>query len=128
MLSYVMMILWSCINRKCNIRIYPANHKASIIYGFAAGLITGATNLFFVLKVTGWLGQDYEFLRETPHAKIPFLLMMPFGIILISALVEANFRGFILGRLLIFSGKSKMGAAGTILLSALIFSCDPFML
>ncbi|MEK7871862.1 MAG: CPBP family intramembrane glutamic endopeptidase, partial [Nitrospirota bacterium] len=127
-LSYVMMILWSCINNKSNIRINPANHKVSIIYGFTAGLITGATDLFFILKVTGWLGQDYEFLRETPHSKIPFLLMMPFGIILISALVEANFRGFILGRLLIFSGKSKMGAAGAILVSALIFSCDPFML
>lgn len=127
-LSYVMMILWSCINKKSNIRINPANYKASIIYGFAAGLITGATNLFFILKVTGWLGQDYEFLRETPHAKIPFLLMMPFGIIMVSAFVEINFRGFILNRLLVIFGNGKIGAYLAIALSSVVFSYDPFML
>ncbi|HLF85776.1 MAG TPA: CPBP family intramembrane glutamic endopeptidase [Nitrospiria bacterium] len=127
-LSYVMMIAWSCINKPSNIRINTANYKASIIYGFAVGLITGATNLFFILKVTGWLGQDYEFLRETPHAKMPFLLMMPFGIILISAFVEINFRGFILSRFLTIFRNSSGGAFAAIAISSIVFATDPFML
>ncbi len=127
-LSYVMMIAWSCINKPSNIRINPANYKASIIYGFAAGLITGATNLFFILKITGWLGQDYEFLRETPHAKMPFLLMMPFGIILISAFVEINFRGFILSRFLAMFRNSSGGVFAAIAISSIVFATDPFML
>lgn len=127
-LSYLMMILWSRINRKSNIRINLTNYKASIIYGVAAGLITGGMNLFFILKVTGWLGQDYEFLRETPHAKTPFLLMMPFGIILISALVETNFRGFIMNRFLTIFGNSSGGIYAAIAISSIVFATDPFML
>jgi len=127
-LSYVTMILWSCINKKFNIRINPANYKASIIYGFAAGLITGAINLFFILKVTGWLGQDYEFLRETPHAKIPFLLMMPFGIIMVSSFVEINFRGFIMSRFLTMFRNNSGGAFAAIAISSIVFATDHFML
>lgn len=128
LLSYIMMAFWSWINGgKCPM-INLHNYKLPLIYGVLAGLFTGITNLFFILKITGWLGQGYEFLRETPHARISPFLMMPLGIILISAFVEINFRGFIMDRLLSIFGKARAGAYAAIILSAIIFSYDPFML
>lgn len=128
LISYLMMISWAWINGRTGIKISWHNYKGFFGYGVIAGLFTGITNLFFILKVTEWLGLSYELLRETPHARIPPLLMMPLGIILISAFVEVNFRGFIMNRLLSVLGKGRRGAYSAIALSAIVFSHDPFML
>ena len=83
--------------------------------------------LFRSLQVIPALGGDILFLRETPHARAPFGLMFPVGIAVIRILVELNFRGFQMGRLLTLLGQSPAGRLGAILVSALAFSFDPFM-
>lgn len=128
LLSYSLITSWLWINGRTGVRISWHNYKEPFRYGVIAGLFTGITNLFFIIKISGWLGQSYEFLRETPHAKIPSFLMMPLGIILVSAFVEINFRGFILNKLLAVFGNGKKGAYLAIALSAIVFSYDPFML
>lgn len=99
----------------------------AVVWGVVTGLGTGLANLFAILKVTPWLGGSFEFLRETPHAQVPPLLMLLFGIPLIAVLVELNFRGFILGRLVALFRHRRAGATLAIGLSALSFSYDPFM-
>jgi membrane protease YdiL (CAAX protease family) len=72
-------------------------------------------------------------LRETPHARMPVFIMLPWGILLIAIGVELNFRGFLLGRLAALSQASslrkfpRLGSAAAIIISALVFSFDPFM-
>jgi membrane protease YdiL (CAAX protease family) len=63
------------------------------------------------------------FLTQTPHARLPLWLMIPWFICVIAMFVELNFRGFILGRLLALSVPPPLA----VLLSALLFSFDPFM-
>lgn len=62
-----------------------------------------------------------------PHAHAPPLLILSVGIPLIAVLVELNFRGFILGRLLVLFRRVPAGQVLAIGLSALVFSFDPFM-
>jgi membrane protease YdiL (CAAX protease family) len=100
------------------------------------GLFLGGLNTFVILWIVPILGGDLIFLRETPHAKVPTWIMVPWGILLIAALVELNFRGFLLGRLQRVFGKwfseisSGFHSAGSLLAvvsSALVFAFDPFM-
>jgi len=57
--------------------------------------------IFVILLLIPLFGGDIEFLSNTPHAKIPVLIMVPWVIMVIAMAVELNFRGFLLGRLLI---------------------------
>ena len=93
----------------------------------AVGLITGLLNLWIIVGLTPWLGYSFDFLRDTPHAKMPFAVMVPWGIILIAIFVEVNFRGFLLGRLSVLLGDKPYGPVAAVILSALVFSFDPFM-
>jgi hypothetical protein len=79
------------------------------------------------------MGYDITFLKATPHAQLPVILMIPWFICGIALFVELNFRGFILGRLLEW-GRQLLGPAfsplaGTIAvgISAITFAFDPFM-
>lgn len=127
--SYLSLVLWLCVNHDglTKLGIHRRNLALSCLLGVATGLLTGAINLLVILKLTPFLGESYAFLRNTPHARSPFLLMMPFGISLIAVLVELNFRGFLLGRLLTLWKRRSGGVALAIVLSALTFSFDPFM-
>ena len=95
--------------------------------GIAVGLIMGAVNLTSLLVFIPALGGDITFLRETPHAQAPVWLMFPLGIAAIAILVELNFRGFQMGRLIALFGSSRAAQATAVTLSALAFAWDPFM-
>ena len=102
-------------------------------WGTATGLILGTANVGIILWMVPWLGYDIAFLRETPHAQIPTAVMLPWLILLIAMLVEVNFRGFLLGRLLVLAERMAPAlptplASGMVIgITALAFSFDPFM-
>ena len=104
-----------------------------IPWGFRIGLALGLINASIILWVVPWLGWDIQFLRGTPHAQIPVLLMVPWFICAIALFVELNFRGFLLGRLLALFIRWAPDTSRVTLhalaigLSALAFSFDPFM-
>jgi len=103
---------------------------SSLLKGSILGLVLGGMNLWILVKGAPLLGKDPGFLRETPHARLPFWLMFPVGLFLVALFVEVNFRGWFLSRLLHFAQRRGLAAwsgAGAVLGSALVFSFDPFM-
>jgi len=96
-----------------------------------------------ILWVVPTLGGDISFLKQTPHAQVPTLIMVPWGILFIAVVVEVNFRGFLLGRLATLMASShdgqerrlhsqeppsmSPGLAAAIGTSSLVFAFDPFM-
>jgi membrane protease YdiL (CAAX protease family) len=53
--------------------------------------------------------------------------MVPWGIVLIAVLVEINFRGFVMGRFMAMLEDRPYGPSAAVILSAVVFSRDPFM-
>jgi len=123
----------------------PASLQQNLWITFSPQLVAYATLAFWIVSNPGWRaalrlnaegiilliipawGGDIQFLQETPHAKAPVWLMFPVGIAVIGMLVELNFRGFQMGRLLTLLGQSPAGKLGALLVSALAFSFDPYM-
>ncbi len=101
--------------------------------GSVIGLLLGLLNLAVILWLVPRLGRDVTFLRETPHAKVPLWVMVPWFIGLIALFVEINFRGFLLGRLLLVARgccparAQELGTALAWILSAVTFAFDPFL-
>jgi membrane protease YdiL (CAAX protease family) len=91
------------------------------------GVALGAVNLSMILFVLPGLGGDMAYLKDTPHARAPLALMIPFGIAIIGILVELNFRGFLMGRILALAGNSLPARILAVTLSAFVFAWDPFM-
>ena len=124
-LAYLGLLIWIGLNthivRKFGLE--PERLLTGAAWGIAVGLLLGAINLLVILKIIPWLGIDITFLRTTPHARIPFWLMMPWCIVLIACFVEINFRGFLVGRLLALG----LPFAFAIAVSAVLFAFDPFM-
>lgn len=123
------LFLWLGVNSGGAEKLLLQKKKAkeAVAKGACVGIVLGLTNLFVILKLSPWLGYSPDFLRETPHAAFPFWVMFPFGILLIGFMVETIFRGWILGRLFVMTRGIRGGEALSILLSALFFSFDPFM-
>jgi ABC-type amino acid transport system permease subunit len=134
-LSYVGLIFWAAANGRVAERLGLTLRQlgSGLRWGIPTGLLLGLLNVSVILWVVPWLGGDISFLRETPHARMPTMLMLPWAIMLIAVLVELNFRGFLLGRLLVLwrnsslGGYDTMGAAVSIIVASLVFSFDPFM-
>ncbi|HEV8540284.1 MAG TPA: hypothetical protein VGQ60_03900, partial [Nitrospiraceae bacterium] len=133
-LAYVGLGIWAGRNDRVLQRLGLASEglNVGLRWGVATGLVLGTINVAVILWLVPSLGGDIAFLRQTPHARIPSALMLPWVIVLIAIFVEVNFRGFLLGRLLAlgrswFPGSSYAGAALAITVSALVFSFDPFM-
>ncbi len=135
LLGYLGLCFWAARNTAitCKLGLSPRGFKPGLARGAVIGLVLGGINVSVILWLVPWLGGEIEFLRETPHARMPVLLMLPGGIALIAILVELNFRGFFLGRLLnlvdtgptwVRGGIGRMLAIGT---SAVVFCFDPFM-
>ncbi|WP_447602172.1 CPBP family glutamic-type intramembrane protease [Nitrospira sp. Nam80] len=124
-LSYVGFLVWGRLNGRLVWRLgLQSDQLASgLVWGAAAGTVLGASNILVILKVVPWLGYDITFLTQTPHARQPLWLMIPWFVCVIAIFVELNFRGFILGRLLALSVPPPLA----VLFSALLFSFDPFM-
>lgn len=127
--GYLALAAWLAVNDRRNERLFivSSHLKKAWRWGAAVGLLTAAFNLWVIVDLTPRLGLSYDFLRDTPHARMPFFVMVPGGILLIAALVELNFRGFLLGRLLNLWGITGSGRAAAVLVSALVFSFDPYM-
>src|SRR4029450_5160457 len=100
----------------------PLDWRTGVRGGVPTGLLLGSLPGAVMLWVVPTWGADIQFLRHTPHARLPMAIMLPWFIVLIALFVEINFRGFLLGRL-----TGLLGPVPAIALSALIFSFDPFM-
>ena len=127
--AYLSLLLWMALNTKpwARLGLDRTRFGWGVRQGSVIGLALAAVNLSLILFVIPGLGGDVAYLRETPHARAPVWLMFPFGIVMIAILVELNFRGFQLGRLLALFGPSILGRAGAVVLSAFAFAWDPFM-
>ncbi len=123
--AYVSLIAWNLLNESTARRLgftgglIPQGLRLGIITGLALGTINALVILYLVPR----LGGAYRFLAGTPHAKIPLLVMVPWFIVFIAVLVELNFRGFLLGRLLALGLPAPLAVP----LSALLFAFDPFL-
>jgi membrane protease YdiL (CAAX protease family) len=124
-LSYLGLFLWASLNGQVVQRVGLGADRLvpGLAWGMVAGMILGSINVVVILKAVPWLGYDIAFLTQTPHARVPFWVMIPWFILAIAIFVELNFRGFVLGRLLALSIPPSLA----VLLSAVLFAFDPFM-
>jgi len=124
-LAYAALLTWSRINSAPARRLGLARTllPQGLRWGTATGLALGALNLLVILYLVPLLGGDYRFLVDTPHAKIPLFLMVPWFTLFIATMVELNFRGFLLGRLQALG----LPALLAIPASAILFAFDPFL-
>ena len=128
LLAYGSLAAWVLLNPgwKTALRVDTTGIRPALKWGALVGVALGAVNLSLILQVIPALGGDITFLRETPHAQAPVWVMFPLGIAGIGVLVELNFRGFQMGRLLVLLGDSSAGRVAAAVVSALVFAHDPF--
>lgn len=129
-LAYLALALWAGRNpgRTASLGLGPHLWRQGLVWGLPTGLALGGFNTAVILHLAPRLGGDIAFLRDTPHAQAPVLFMLPWFILLIAVFVEVNFRGFQLGRFLaLFQPLDRLGPALALLVSALVFAFDPFM-
>ena len=135
LLAYVGLAFWCTrnANRLQKLGLPLDRLRAGLLPGTITGVVLGILNVFVILRLAPWLGYDITFLKDTPHANIPVLVMVPWFILLIAVAVELNFRGFLLGRMLALcrsfprSAASRLASPITIVISAFVFAFDPFM-
>lgn len=130
--AYACLAWWWTWNRDAAARLGLRRPLSpGIAVGLAVGLALGALNTSVILSLAPRLGIDVAFLADTPHAKVPVLVMVPWFIGFIAAAVELNFRGFLLGRLLALTTAAgipgRSGSAVAVGGSALAFAFDPFL-
>lgn len=136
--AYAVLVIWW----KANTDVLPALGLSRDIstlgvrWGIGTGCILGVVNSTVILWVVPALGGDVLFLAGTPHARMPLFVMIPWFTVLIAIAVELNFRGFLLGRLEYFCCRwlpatgthgLRLGSVVAMLVSALVFAFDPFM-
>lgn len=123
--AYAAFFAWSTINGRTAQRLGLTSRliPQGLRWGILTGLALGLLNTLVILYLVPYWGGDYRFLADTPHARIPQLIMVPWFILFIATMVELNFRGFILGRLLAL----KLPVPIAVSMSALLFAFDPFL-
>jgi len=134
-LAYLTLGLWATHNRDIVSRLGLEKGKIrdGLRWGLLTGLLLGCLNTFVILSAYPHLGYDISFLKTTPHGRLPLLVMAPWFICGIALFVEVNFRGFILGRLLIWGSQllgpklSPLVGTTAVGISAITFAFDPFM-
>jgi membrane protease YdiL (CAAX protease family) len=134
-LAYMALGLWA--TRATQVTIQLGLEKEKIRSGLQCGMLTGlflgSLNTFVILAVYPSLGFDITFLTQTPHGRLPVLLMVPWLICCIALFVEVNFRGFLLGRLADLESHWRgtdsrpRPALLALAVSSLTFTFDPFM-
>jgi membrane protease YdiL (CAAX protease family) len=133
--AYLAFGIWARRNDAVLLRLGLESTKVwtGVLWGILTGLLLGSLNTFIILSVYPSLGYDINFLKATPHAQIPVLIMVPWFICGIAIFVELNFRGFLLGRLASLesawcsSGGTQRFAPLALLVSTGLFAFDPFM-
>ena len=123
--AYAAFFVWTALNPSCiqrlglPLKLIPQGLR----WGVVTGLLLGTMNTWVILYLVPQFGGNYRFLTDTPHARIPMGLMVPWFIGFIAVMVELNFRGFLLGRLLTL----RLSSSSAIWASALLFAFDPFL-
>lgn len=133
--AYLALSVWALRNRNIVSRLGLEREKipVGLRWGLFTGLLLGCLNTFVILSVYPHLGFDINFLKTTPHGRLPFLVMVPWFICGIALFVELNFRGFLLGRLAALEsrlwrpGLAQRFSPLALVASALVFAFDPFM-
>jgi membrane protease YdiL (CAAX protease family) len=133
--GYAALAIWAGCNteiaRRLGLRFLW--FKEALLWGVPIGLALGILNVSVILWLVPSLGGDITFLQETPHARMPPAVMLPWGILVIAIAVELNFRGFLLGRLATLLQRTWLrthrgvGSALAVMISSIVFSFDPFM-
>jgi len=134
-IAYLACALWAAHNPGFVSRFGLEIRKLRIglRWGLATGLALGCLNSLVILELLPSLGYDITFLKRTPHAQLPVFVMIPWFICAIALVVELNFRGFLLGRLLamgkaaVWIGSPNAASVLAVSISAITFSFDPFM-
>ena len=133
--AYLAFGLWATRNGNIvsGLGLEKRNFRDGVRWGLLTGLLLGCLNTFAILFVYPHLGYDIDFLKITPHGRLPFLVMVPWFICGIAFFVELNFRGFLLGRLATLesqrwnSGFAQRHSPLALIACALTFAFDPFM-
>jgi membrane protease YdiL (CAAX protease family) len=133
--AYLALGLWAAHNRDIVSRLGLEKWKVrkGLRWGILTGLLLGCLNTFVILSAYPHLGYDINFLKTTPHGRLPLLVMVPWFICGIAFLVELNFRGFLLGRLAALESKLWKSSLArrlsplALITCALVFAFDPFM-
>jgi hypothetical protein len=101
LLAYLAMGIWA--SRTTDLSAHLGLEQTKVFNGLTWGLLTGLAlgclNTIVILSLYPSFGYDITFLKQTPHGRLPFYIMVPWFTCLIALLVEINFRGFLLGRL-----------------------------
>jgi len=134
-LAYIALGLWATRATQVTIQLGLEKEKirSGLQWGVLTGLSLGSLNTFVILAVYPHLGYDITFLKQTPHGRLPVLLMVPWLICGIALFVEVNFRGFLLGRLAeleshwLGTDPRQRPALLSLAISSLTFAFDPFM-
>jgi len=135
MLAYGGMAWWATQNSAIASRlgVRTIGIYEGLRSGLVTGLVLGCLNTCVILAVFPSLGYDITFLKNTPHAQLPVLIMVPWFICGIALFVELNFRGFLVGRLAALesvvwtSEPVQRFSPLALIVSALTFAFDPFM-
>ena len=136
--AYGALVTWWKSNADALTALGLSRHsmKQGLVWGIGTGCVLGVVNSLVILWMVPMLGGDVLFLTDTPHAKVPQFLMIPWFIVLIAIGVELNFRGFLLGRLeqlccrwlsTAHATRFRLCSIVAMLISALVFAFDPFM-
>lgn len=135
LLAYLALALWATRNRPLLplLGLHPRGLRSGLCWGLVIGLGLGCLNTILILQAIPAMGFDITFLKDTPHARIPIAIMLPWLIGGIAIFVEVNFRGFLLGRLAVLelhlwqSPLVRRLSPLALIASAIAFSFDPFM-
>jgi membrane protease YdiL (CAAX protease family) len=133
--AYLALCVWAMHNRDIVSRLGLEKRKIldGLRWGLFTGLLLGCLNTFVILSAYPHLGYDINFLKTTPHGRLPVLIMVPWFICGIAFLVELNFRGFLLGRLAALESKLWKSSLArrlsplALITCAVVFAFDPFM-
>ncbi|MBS0154149.1 MAG: CPBP family intramembrane metalloprotease [Nitrospira sp.] len=135
LLAYLAMGIWASrtADLSTDLGLEQTKIIAGLNWGLLIGLTLGCLNTFVILSIYPALGYDITFLQQTPHGRLPVLLMVPWFICGIAFFVEITFRGFVLGRLAEYERQWRGAHSGqqlaplALLATTLTFSFDPFM-